>query len=811
MKKEAVKNDVYPGADENTPSRAQYFTWINNTNEGTTQKQTFANFDFFAWLKEEYGMQLDIYAFDAGNLDGAGYYGSLASEKNQKQFPEGFEPIYERAKSLGFRLGIWGGADGFGNSSKEEKKRIEEVVSLCRDYDFMLFKFDTVCGSLRPEKRDTFMYMMNECRKYCPDLIVLNHRNKLGEAQKHSTTFLWEGAETYIDVHMANKAAAPHHRQGALSRGSVPELRRLTEDHGVCLSSCLDFWEDDLILQAFNRCLILAPEIYGNPWLLNDTEYPKLARIFNLHRQYRDILVNGIKLPESQYGPAAVSRGNAGNRFLTLRNLSWTRRSYLLELNEEIGLKTQKTIEVRQLHPVERILGYYNFGDKVEVDVFPFRSCLLQAAVQPIPEIGVIGCDYEIIKNIPGAPTRIKLLAFPGSSKEIKINQKRDKYEKAKLDGQDISEVLKGRAIKTKFPGTPHQEDWHRKLGELNKVEVPDDAEALYEAACFAADNNALEIRSLQRSGPTAIPQVEKARDQFFKQDTFIYRGCWDKYMFDGKSETFFDALSLYMDLRIDGGCLRVDFKKLTEIDRIEIIYLQVMDDIKEAVRITPGLTASVSPDLNNWIQFKFNQEILSEDTEIPVVIQKTHLIKKTKGRKIKLTADIPKNSFKRFFRYFRLPEPPDRIVSFKGYYQGKTVSNGDWKGSNLFAPYQKTLAVAAWNGKVEIGSPPQGSYLCIALDGKHGVEKTCCAARLNGELKGAPDRGPSYQSNIWEIPVKKSEENYTYYIPVTPDMYNQELEIVTLLLEGGTSAFKPSVWLTTYPVPYVEKELVLT
>jgi hypothetical protein len=37
-----------------------------------------------------------------------------------------------------------------------------------------------------------------------------------------------------------------------------------------------------LILQAFNRSLILAPEIYGNPWLLKDNEFAKLARIFNL-------------------------------------------------------------------------------------------------------------------------------------------------------------------------------------------------------------------------------------------------------------------------------------------------------------------------------------------------------------------------------------------------------------------------------------------------------------------------------------------------------------------------------------------------
>ena len=34
---------VYPGADEKTPSKAQYFSWINNTNEGPTEAQTLIN------------------------------------------------------------------------------------------------------------------------------------------------------------------------------------------------------------------------------------------------------------------------------------------------------------------------------------------------------------------------------------------------------------------------------------------------------------------------------------------------------------------------------------------------------------------------------------------------------------------------------------------------------------------------------------------------------------------------------------------------------------------------------------------------
>ena len=78
-----------------------------------------------------------------------------------------------------------------------------------------------------------------------------------------------------------------------------------------------------MVLQAFNRNLILAPEIYGNPWFLRDDEYPRLARIFNLTRKYKEILVNGMVLPEAKYGEKAVSRGDDKTRLITLRNLTW--------------------------------------------------------------------------------------------------------------------------------------------------------------------------------------------------------------------------------------------------------------------------------------------------------------------------------------------------------------------------------------------------------------------------------------------------------------------------------------------------------
>ena len=154
-----AQEKVFPGADEQSPSRAQYFSWINNTNEGTTEEQTLINLEFFQWLNQEYGMILDIYAFDAGAIDGKRFYGDIHSERFKKQFPNGFDPLYEKAKAINTRLGVWGGPDGFGDTEQEKQARIDQMVSLCKDYEFALFKFDAVCGPLRPEKEDAFIML----------------------------------------------------------------------------------------------------------------------------------------------------------------------------------------------------------------------------------------------------------------------------------------------------------------------------------------------------------------------------------------------------------------------------------------------------------------------------------------------------------------------------------------------------------------------------------------------------------------------------------------------------------------------------
>ena len=722
--------EVYPGADESSPSRAHYFTWINNTNEGPALGQTEANLAFFQWLHDEYDMKLDIYAFDAGAVDAPRYYGSPDTRKFKEQLPQGFAPYAELAKGFGGRLGVWLGPDGFGDTHEEKQARIDFLVSLCRDHSVELFKMDAVCGQLRDEKQPALIELMTECRKHSPDLIMLNHRLNLGPAEPHATTFLWQGAETYIDVHMSNLKPAPHNRAQALDRGLPPELKRLAEDHGVCLSSCLDYWEDDLILQAFNRSMILAPQLYGSPWFLRDDEYPKLARIFNLHRRYRDILVNGMVLPEEQYGPNTVSRGDDQTRLLTLRNLTWEPITYQIALNESIGLESEKSREVRLFHPYEEILGTdLKAEQSVSITVYPFRAALVLVTTEDCKEPSLPSGPYRVLKNVEGSEPVIE-----------------------------------------KLEHLPLNKPWHRKLTDLSETQLPDDWEGLYEATCFAADNNALELRSLERSGPTKILAVEKARQAFLDQSLIKSRALWDDFLFDGDQETVLDAYA-NRDLRISGGCLRVDFGAERTFDKVVI---QTQGNDQSLIR-NKLHGAQFSRDLINW---SAAEEVIQHGSTLFIYPQSEP------------------------WRYFRMRQAPERISEVEAWNGQELIPRDLWKGSNLFAHPAAVPAVKAWSGKALIDEVTPSSYLCLAVDGEHGTEGCYAALRIGDQLIGSAHRASSYPSNAWEYPVRPRKSGYTYFFPVDESYLGKEVEVVLLGMTGGGQDLQPSLWLTAKELP---------
>lgn len=772
-----VKNRKDAGADNLTPSVPQYFSWINNTNEGSTEGQTLVNLEFFRWLRERYGMEIKIYAWDSGNFDGASRgYGDVNSAKFKAQYPEGYKNVVKRAAELGIRFGLWGSPDGYGDDEESERERFEFFVHLCRDYHFAEFKLDGVCGTLREEKAPIFAEMLRECRKYSPDLIVLNHRLNLFEAEKHVTTSLMNGQETYTDVLIRNSGTAMHNRAYMFTRGHTENLDRLQEDHGVCISSCIDYFEDELVYQAFNRSLILAPEMYGNPWLMRDDEFPKLARVYNLHKANAKILVNGLLLPES-CGCEAVSRGDGSKRYISTGNDSWETKKIKLTLGGEIGLSEGGRYYVNLRHPYECRVGEFELGDTVEIELMPFRATLVEIAKPERADPVLVGCEYEMIReNESGEPVEVKIVKTDGGEIDLLSGGNRVRF--ASSEPIDIKEKPPVRL------GSLNQLDFDRERGKY-----------FAECALFAVSNDSLERKSLLRAGETAIPEVKAARDAFFGQATYRLRGCEAKNLFDGRCDTFFDSQSrCYCDrnLRIDGGCLRVDFGGEYDADTLEIDYFSAHEPTRELPPQKLNHVGECSTDLKKWRAAQLESvDAAEKGVKVPVIRFTVHTIYDAEG-------DILRASYRigGKLRCFKLPEPVDRIYAIRLIKDGAEVELNNPTANNMLSPTYPDRVRLIKEGSFTLPEYRSGSRLAVAIEGKTGQEEVTCTAEIDGEVIGFPQRAPEYVVNQWEHCVCGTDGYYTFYLPLRDGLCGKKVKIRVTFSDEGKADIPVDVYL---------------
>ncbi|MGZ5488671.1 MAG: hypothetical protein ACXWF4_09075, partial [Candidatus Aminicenantales bacterium] len=297
---------------------------------------------------------------------------------------------------------------------------------------------------------------------------------------------------------------------------------------------------------------------------------------------------------------------------------------------------------------------------------------------------------------------------------------------------------------------------------------------------CFAADNNALEVRSLLRSGPSAIAQVNAARAAFFTKPMFVNRAIWDRNLFDGNIETAFVA-------RLDGRSFRLDLGRPEGLDRIvlKVRDRQAADLSPDLDRFGEGAAAEVSGDLETWIPLspawggKGTIAVLKTPPDLPV-------------------------------RYLRMSGAPRRLAEVEAFHNGRPLDRSVWRASNLFPAYFHAPAVSAWKLTFKPGEISKNAYLAVALNGTHGNEGAYAALRVDGRPVGAPDRAVSFPSNTWEYFNVESDQNYTYYFPLPESTAGKTVDIVVLILRGGTNGVRPEAWLTAYPPPRAARELVL-
>jgi hypothetical protein len=399
---------------------------------------------------------------------------------------------------------------------------------------------------------------------------------------------------------------------------------------------------------------------------------------------------------------------------------------------------------------------------------------MLLVTSEKYDEPALTGSDFQVIKNVNGQPVKIEILGMPGTKSEITL-MNAVQYKMAKMEGTETVNLLKGKKTEISFPGEVLKNSVNRNLGEFMPIQVPGDADALYEATVFAADNNALEVRSLQRSGETAIPEVKAARDAFFNQKSFVERGVWDRNLFDGDLITGFWPTKRYQAER---GCLRLDLGKIQKLDELII----TVPDMYSLLPLLPeeGNYVEISTDLQNWEQLTFMTDL-----------------------KIRIPVGKP-------VRYLRFNSFPQQITEIEGIADGKSLDRSYWRASNLFAHPRFKKPLKSWKTSVVLDEIPKGSYLCVAINGKHGREGAYVAAKVDGKLIGAPDRAPSHLCNPWESFNARMDANYTYYIPLNTEYKGKNIEVFVMGYDKENLNYSPELWITAYPQPMEKIKLVL-
>ncbi len=502
-----------------------YFDWLCHDNSGPRESEVLANFAALRRLKELYGLQFDIYNSDAGLVESQGMYHPQFKADFLSRFPAGLKPLAEGSKALGMRLGLWLGPDGFGERPEEMAARREQLVSWVRDFNVGLFKLDTVVSELAhpdkyilEKKYQSLADTLAEARRLDPEFIVINHRiNDSPYMLTITDCLLWRGEETYIDVHISNKTASLFNRDCSIGRELMSEFYgtpfRQFEDHGICFNSCLERWEDDLVAQAFGRASVLSPEMYGTFFFLDDEDYPRLARLIQLHKRLEPLLKTAYPLRGGD-----IARADGASSLVLVRNMAWEPAVKRIPLDASIGLTAEPgtPLTVRQRHPREMLMKKAGegavVGGTLEVELDPFSLRLIQIDTLPPAEPIVAGIPYEIVPGPDAGHFGINLLGTPGHKGDVFFLNFGDRTVRT-LAGQPVP--TGGESWPISFPGTAAAGPSFARLADfVDEPALAAEGRRLAELAKFRIDDDALEIREMVRlkREPSTLAEIEACR-----------------------------------------------------------------------------------------------------------------------------------------------------------------------------------------------------------------------------------------------------------------------------------------------------------
>ena len=440
-------------------------------------------------------------------------------------------------------------------------------------------------------------------------------------------------------------------------------------------------------------------------------------------------------LDAERYGPLAVGRGNEATRLVTLRNLGWETVIRRLKLDASIGFPWKALSRCGSFIPRAnpRHLQARRRGC---VEVLPFRSCLLLVDAKQTGGVRLRGCDYEVVRDVPGKDVVIRMLGQAGTTSEVALVSNGRAFRGATIDGQPMSELPTGKTVRIQFPGKPDAAPWHRRTGPPTVCALPADAEALFESSCFAGDNDPLELRSLRRSDQSKIPQVQKARQAFLDQPIIAQEGMLTEYLFDGNPGTFCNLLR--SRAREPGSRhVRLDLGKATRLGHI-LLEPPATGALQYAA-VAPTNHAEVSVDLKTWTPARLARRARHPDRMRPdatVSLSANRLRPREAGRDSRLLGG-ERTRPRRLAHVLVIPIPesvPGMVVALLS----RCGSTRELSHRRLQRRPRPRRRLGSCPGKRSLGRP-----------------RAC----------------PILSREPFEVSVSRTDRNYGCFIPVTQDM----------------------------------------
>jgi hypothetical protein len=804
-----------------------YFDWLCHDNSGPLESEILANFAALKKLREMYGLQIDIYNSDAGLVESQGTYFPQFKTTFEKRFPNGLRPIADASARLGMKLGLWIGPDGFGEMPAEMAARRNQLLSWVRDFNVGLFKMDTVVSSLAhknkyilEKKYQSLADALAEARRIDPSFVAINHRiNNSPYMLTITDCLLWKGEETYIDVHITNRTAALHNRASSIGRELTSEFYntpfRQFEDHGICFNSCVEKWEDDLVAQAFGRASVLSPELYGTFFFLRDEDYPRLARLIQLHKRSESLLKKAFPLSEGD-----IAHGDGRSSMIVLRNPTWAYRTKSVPLDGTIGLAAVPgtPLTVRQRHPREFLISKQGIkaGESLRIELEPFDVQMIQVDTGLPDEPYLGGVPYEVVPGPDADSFDMRLLGDPGRDCDVSFHN---------FGGRSV--LSEGRAVnaagektwRVRFPGQPIAGKPFSRLKDF--TDAPPgriDGSYLAELAKFTVDDDALEVREMDslKRAPSFLPEIEACREYMWRKVITAEGSARNAFDDDpvtrwsdgySKRSPFTGSPAPY---RSDTSLWRIDLGGPADLRKLELqIVRKTEDGFLDAVE--------VSPDLKTWA--RVDGLSLKKAEGIPLFTEI-----RQRGKQIRIY-DIEAGDNKPVL--IEVPLPPNRsryvrirgrnfsvseIVGYDG--QGRRLNRGRWHATNFFGEtprpgrvlkseevlkeYRPGLefAIAVHSGTAKF-DPVDGVYVVAVVDGRIVVPR---------------HRVPSYpyHNYEWNCSWIKNERlaGMTFRLPGQKEWVGKAVEFYVVLFGEGLDEARAELHLVAPHRGSIERRL---